>query len=402
MASDEQIGFVFGFANETKQIMELCEYLVLKGADKMKVLDIEKATDISTVTAKQLHELIPFLDVLAAADITDVQVEHYLNSVLSLLSITVRSEDRPALIREFSAKLATFTGQGWASRAGAAIRVLSNLFYGLHASKSAPQTRFHIYDDLVTLCAHAKLIAELPTDLAKLTVWFAEWNVTVDNKRALLRKLYDALGEAGDASQSATIMLALLDTYDTKEAAKEGLKDAHACVCTAIKDENVFVMDHLLRLKSVQMLKQSDAKLWQLLDICVSGTLTQYEAFTKANPTFVKTTIKADEAVMRHKMQVITLISIAEHKNTITFEEVRKAVAITTDEQVEEFVIDAIQAKAIKARIDNCTRTVIVRDAVYRHFDVEQWRQLRGQITHWHTQMVKMSQQLAVLPAAQA
>lgn len=40
--------------------------------------------------------------------------------------------------------------------------------------------------------------------------------MTLEEKRALLRKLRDALAQAGKANDSAEIMLALLDTYNTK------------------------------------------------------------------------------------------------------------------------------------------------------------------------------------------
>lgn len=46
-----------------------------------------------------------------------------------------------------------------------------------------------------------------------------------------------------------------------------GVADAEACVATAIKDKHVYVMDHLLRLAPVQLLKDSNAKLWKLLDV---------------------------------------------------------------------------------------------------------------------------------------
>jgi hypothetical protein len=124
--------------------------------------------------------------------------------------------------------------------------------------------------------------------------------VSVTQRQQLLRKVCAALSAAGQTHAPAKvnaililgytngvvqIMLALLDTYsaDATTPPPDALNDAHASVCTAIADPNVnhlsgffshfclvqvFVMDHLLRLKPVQMLQTKDAALWSLLQVC--------------------------------------------------------------------------------------------------------------------------------------
>ena len=72
-------------------------------------------------------------------------------------------------------------------------------------------------------------------------------------------------------------------------------------------------MDHLLRLKPVEALKTEDAKLWELLNICVAGTLVDYQTFVKKHATFAKDTLKVDEAQMTKKMRMLTLIARCEH-----------------------------------------------------------------------------------------
>lgn len=75
-------------------------------------------------------------------------------------------------IRAFCSQLSgptAFTGTGWGSRAGASVRVLSNLFYGLEQHWSS-RSQYYVYDALVDVCQRASLIHELPTDLVQLNV----------------------------------------------------------------------------------------------------------------------------------------------------------------------------------------------------------------------------------------
>ena len=66
--------------------------------------------------------------------------------------------------------------------------------------------------------------------------------MTLEDRRVLLLKLRDALADADGGNDSAEIMIALLDTYNTKETAKEGVPDAEHYVDTANAQH-----DHRLR-----------------------------------------------------------------------------------------------------------------------------------------------------------
>jgi hypothetical protein len=92
--------------------------------------------------------------------------------VLRILPISAKITQSTNAIRAFCSQLSgptAFTGTGWGSRAGASVRVLSNLFYGLEQHWSS-RSQYYVYDALVDVCQRASLIHELPTDLVQLNV----------------------------------------------------------------------------------------------------------------------------------------------------------------------------------------------------------------------------------------
>lgn len=61
-----------------------------------------------------------------------------------------------------------------------------------------------------------------------------------------------------------------------------------------------------------------------------------------------------------HKMKLLTLVDVVNKSHEITYDDVIERLGIA-DEDVENFVIDAIQRKLIRGRIDQINRKVIVR-----------------------------------------
>ena len=81
-------------------------------------------------------------------------------------------------------------------------------------------------------------------------------------------------------------MTELLSTY-TDVDADRAKEDARECVRTAIVDPTSFSVDHLLRLKAVQRLRETEPKFHQVLMLFSSGHLKDYRKFIEENPTFV-------------------------------------------------------------------------------------------------------------------
>ncbi|CCD68723.1 COP9/Signalosome and eIF3 complex-shared subunit 1 [Caenorhabditis elegans] len=351
---------VFAYIDDVKQLQELRQYL--NKHDSVK-LDPNGPSE----TAQNMIEICSTLNVLPS---WSQDVDLVLNSISSLI-VVVPGEKCEPVVDSFIKNVAPqfYKGTGWASHAGIAVRVLSNLYKGYSNFHTVQEK---IFKALVDMCAEARLIGELECNLETLQDRFNTWKTPVEGQREILRAVHRALLVDQRVDQAAKVMTALLGTYTEKDAAA-ARDDAMECVRTAVVDPKSFSFDHLERLSAVKALKTSDPLMFTALELFISGTLKDYKEFVAKNPKFVTEHLKVDETILLKKIRLLTLMSLAEEKNEISLDELAKQLDILADETLEEFVIDAIQVNAISGKINEMARTLIVSSYQHRRFGTEQW-----------------------------
>uniref|UniRef100_A0A8R1HFW4 COP9/Signalosome and eIF3 complex-shared subunit 1 n=1 Tax=Caenorhabditis japonica TaxID=281687 RepID=A0A8R1HFW4_CAEJA len=354
---------VFAYIDDVKQLQELRAYLNKHEKVKLDAVGPKE-------TASNLVEICSSLHLLPT---WSQDVDLVLNSISSLIVVVPGEKCEPvveAFINNVSPKF--YKGTGWGSHAGIAVRVLSNLYKGYSNFHTVQEK---IFKALVDVCAESRLIGELDCALETLQDKFNTWQTPVEGRREILRAVHRALladHRADQAARGFQIMTALLGTYTEKDAAS-AREDAMECVRTAVVDPKSFSFDHLERLSAVKALKQSDPLMFTALELFISGTLKDYQAFVAKNPKFVTDHLKVDEEILLKKIRLLTLMSLAEEKNEISLDELAKQLDILADENLEEFVIDAIQVNAISGKINEMTRTLVVSSYQHRRFGTEQW-----------------------------
>lgn len=87
-------------------------------------------------------------------------------------------------------------------QAGAAVRILSNLF---HAFNKHPRVQHSVFVALVVLCGRARLIGDLDTSTEQLNEYFKKWSLQTEQKRSLLRLIHGALINDGRSDQAAKV-----------------------------------------------------------------------------------------------------------------------------------------------------------------------------------------------------
>merc|ERR1711933_402427 len=112
------------------------------------------------------------------------------------------------------------------------------------------------------------------------------------------------------------------------------------CVVASLADPNTFLFDHLLSLKPVK---------------CLAGELKHEDNL--------------------RKMKLLSFMQLAENRSEITFEEIRSSIQIN-EEEVEEFLIDVIKTKLVRAKLAQDDGIVYVSSTMHRTFGREQWQQL--------------------------
>uniref|UniRef100_A0A183CHQ7 PCI domain-containing protein n=1 Tax=Globodera pallida TaxID=36090 RepID=A0A183CHQ7_GLOPA len=164
-------------------------------------------------------------------------------------------------------------------------------------------------------------------------------------------------------------------------AAEDAQNNARECVRSTILNPQLFCFDHLLRLSAVDNLKETDPLLFEMLSIFVYGSLSHYQCFIAAHPTFLRDELRVeDKQTLETKIKQLTLISMAEKTQTISLLELAKDLDISDNEDLELFLIDAIHANAIQGKINEIGAELVVNFYQQRVFESAQWNQLHTRL----------------------
>jgi len=152
-----------------------------------------------------------------------------------------------------------------------------------------------------------------------------------------------------------------------------------------------------LSLKPVKFLEGQ--KIHDLLKIFVFDKLEVYIKFYEANKDFVNGLGLKHEDNVR-KMKLLSFMQLAENRSDISFAEIQHSIQIKEDE-VEEFLIDVIKTKLVRAKIAQGDRTVHVSSTMHRTFGPGDWQQLHQLLTQWKSNIHTVKEQMQHVASAQ-
>jgi len=224
-----------------------------------------------------------------------------------------------------------------------------------------------------------------------LKEWFEDWNITKEEKTRCLRILHDTLIKCHQREAPAMVMLELLSLYTEKDADK-AKDDAIELIRSALADPAMFIFDHLLKLSPVQGLRSD--RIFALLQIFVSGSLDDYMKFYSENKDYIST-LRLDHEALLYKMRILTLMTVGEESGEISLEGLAKKLQISfttidEDQELETFIIQAVQTKMIKAKIDEIAGRVLISGVKNRQFSKPQWEQLNQKLGTWHSNLTQL------------
>jgi len=351
---------------EKEQAGEIRQYLISAGAD---------LTDNSK---ESIHEELSSL--LDACDnwlksASDADLEAVMNSFISLILYCTFDEK---LTRKFISKLTEMGASS--SNALLRIKVLNNLFVGLPISNPL---RYDVYIGQLRLASKFGQTNDIMTSLTQVKTWLKTWNVDMEQRRVCYRELHAALKDQQRGEEATKVMLELLSTYDETSAvlAKE---DAEKCVIDFISKPDVFIMDHLLKLKPVMTLQGQP--IYRLLEIFVSGVLADYLDFYEVHKEWVSET-GLDHDANIHKMRILTTLSLSVQEKEISFRDLRGILGFTEEDDIEEYIIDLIKSKLLHAKMDEMNEKMIIRSSSVRTFGRDEWQQLEYKLESWFSNM---------------
>jgi len=250
------------------------------------------------------------------------------------------------------------------------LKFLNNIFNAEQDSK----IRLNTFLNICCLSLSTNNTSLLVPHLSKIPVWVKAWGLD----GADTRRVYKAMAACMKSSETPVKyyefliqMLGSLEEEDVEEEAVEAVR-------LALKLVEVRDFDEIIDLKGVKQLSQGEkAPLVKLLDIFAKGTMGDFNAF--AQDAFFST-YDLDKSELVAKMRYIAIAAMGSVKKTLTFSELVKELGVE-EEEVELWVLDAIEKDYVKAKIDELAGVVNIRQAHLRLFGEGEWKQLQGDFT---------------------
>nr|CAB3241733.1 eukaryotic translation initiation factor 3 subunit M-like [Phallusia mammillata] len=313
-------------------------------------------------------------------------IEGIVNSILSLLFIIPLNQGKELVDLLCEQLLA---GRAEAGKNALSMKLLHNLFHGYQIKTPF---LYKVYCTWIKVAGLSGSLHLLPTNLKEVNTWLEYWDAGEEGRQNLYRLLYQAHYKCGSSDEAAETMIRLLEGY-TDDNAAQARDDAIKCITRAIADQNTYLFDQLLTLKPVNFLEGE--LIYDLLNIFVSGNVNDYKEFYASNNKFFQNLGLSHESNLR-KIQLLTLVDIVGVSREIGFDEIVNKLGLSHSE-VEDFVIDAMQSKLIRARIDHVNRKILVSQACQRTFGRPQWQILHTRLQQWKDNLKRVNEKLSTV-----
>jgi translation initiation factor 3 subunit M len=363
-----------------EQSEELRKYFKGLGAD----ISLERCED----KREDVKQIISVCDACFKLE-ADSEIEGVLNGIVSMIP-GLLDGDKEEFVLSFCEKLSKAPAQ---QHGMVALKVLWSLFMCLDDDS---KMKFHVYYFLVKVAGETHQLTTVYKDMATVKQMFHKCPPTDEQMQKMYRLLHEMLLLNGRSDDAGRVMIELLGTYTT-ENASQAKEEAQRCIVASMADPHTFLMDHLLTLKPVKALEGQP--IHQLLKIFVSEQLDSYVKFYEKNQAFV------DGLGLKHqenlsKMRLLSFMQMAENRSEIPMAEMCTTLDIPENE-IEDFLIDAIKTRLVRAKISQGDGVVYVSSTMHRTFSPSDWNQLYNLLQGWKGNLSTVKDHLSTIAATQ-
>lgn len=266
----------------------------------------------------------------------------------------------------------------------------------LHNALPTAQGRSAAYLRIAKYAIAAGVAEAVLPAARRVETLLAEWGTGCD-ARAVYHAVSDVFRAANSPKEAALMLVKYLGTFQEGDAALAGCADdAVKAVADYVGSPDTFASD-LLDLPAVRQLEKSNAPVYALLNVCLTGTLDGYEAWAKGNSAVLQKLGLSHDAIVS-KMRLLSLAGLAGESGEIPYARVAEALHCEADE-VEMWVVHAISVKLIDAKMDQLREVVHVTRCTDRVFGAEQWAELRTKLAGWKESIGAVKKMVALSKA---
>eukprot|EP00299_Pterocystis_sp_00344_P018313 c9147_g1_i1.p1 GENE.c9147_g1_i1~~c9147_g1_i1.p1 ORF type:complete len:425 (-),score=99.02 c9147_g1_i1:155-1429(-) len=274
------------------------------------------------------------------------------------------------------------------------LKIITNAFNLIHQSNPI---RVQVLQTIVDFASSNSLHTSLSSSFAQAKLWAQLCGASPAQTRALLRSIFDSIVSSSTHNavnlEVITSYLALYQGETDFSSVKEA---ATFAVIEAIRLPDVFRFESLYQLDAVKSLEKQNRQLFELFTIFSVHRLNDLTTFDNQNSGFIAG-LGLDRSSVFDKMKLLTLASLASEQSQISYDNVASGLDVPVAE-VEVWVIRALNAKLITAKLNQLSKVVIISGCVRRHQEV-QWKEIQGKVAQWKE---NMQQLLVVMQTARA
>lgn len=307
------------------------------------------------------------------------------NLVIHLINISDNSEIfLPVICRNLAQPITS----SQFNSVGLALNALSTIFNTLPANADS---RYHVLLAILKIVRNSTATFEqLRPQLQNLESWLQSWDMDKEDQRKLYLAIADVANDSAEEEQGYQYLLTALRTLqDAEDASNEEAKDlSQRALRSALNSPTHFDFQDLTSLDSIQALRQSEATLFELLEIFNTENLDDFRDFVEGNAGYLEKN-QLEEDVLERKMRLLTLASLAAgagQTRTLPYSAIAKALQISS-EDVEMWAIDGIRSGLVEGRLSQSDKSFLVHRATYRVFGDNQWKEVSSRLDMWKSSL---------------
>ncbi|CDK25439.1 unnamed protein product [Kuraishia capsulata CBS 1993] len=359
----------------------LSEYAVLLDAYTETTEYSEKFADLDENSPGVYQQVLSTLDVLNS--LKDKDFEATYNLLIHILTLSGEAE---SLIKESGLleKLVDLAPESdgllahsrSSVKATTIISVLSSIF-NLIPETSA--LRIAILKDIILVTKKSSSASLLLPITDNLKLWFEAAGASQDEVKVALVDLA-TLFAAEYPKES--LRLSKIIVTSLPNVTNEDATTLIGKVLSSGDITDIYSYASIPAVKALASGSEFDQKVSQLVTICNSVELAQYEQFQTANSeVFAKLNVSPEQ--LYNRLRVLVISKWATKKQTLPYSKISTELSIPED-QVEEYIINCIKAGVLEGKLNQSSQVFYVhRVSVVGDFGLEQWKLIRAKLNTW-------------------
>ena len=254
------------------------------------------------------------------------------------------------------------------------------------------ETKLELFEKIAAYCVAAKQKQVLPMLVAHASEAKA-WGGEVKTQRRVLKLCVDLLRELeGREEELFSCMIKYLATFENDSGAVAEAADIAKETARIFISSPTMLHGDSLAPKGMQHLQSADANALKLLSTMLTGSVADYNALVKANGSIVSGLgLDADDCVAKMRMMALAALG---KKGDASYSEIKEAMQCD-DGEVEEWVVRAVGAGVVDAKMDQMKQRVVFTRCTDRVFTGAEWQELSSRITQWRGKIAALQKTLS-------